>query len=245
MKTDAFIGTLRREGRLLADAAQASGLDAPVPPCPQWRVRDLVRHTGAVHRWATAFVADRRTEDVEWDESAPDDPELVDWYRQLHARLAGALATAPADTACWTFLPAPSPLAFWARRQAHETTVHRVDAEAALGMAPSPVDTAFAADGVDELLAGFHVRRRSRVRTDRPRTLRVLTPDSPGGDWLVHLSPEPPVVERGVAGAADCTISGPAAAVYLALWNRGSYDALSVAGDDELVALWRRTSAVN
>jgi len=244
METDAYIATLRREGRVLADAAQRAGLDAPVPPCPRWQVRDLVRHTGAVHRWAAAYVADRRTGPAEWDGSAPDDAALVAWYRDLHARLADTLDTAPADVACWTFLPAPSPLAFWARRQAHETTIHRVDAEAALGAGRSPVETEFAADGVDELLAGFHVRQRSRVRAERPRTLRVVTTDSPGGDWLVHLSPEPPVVERGGAGAADCTLSGPADAVYLALWNRGPYDGLSVAGDGQLVELWRRTSAV-
>ncbi|MBY8882500.1 maleylpyruvate isomerase family mycothiol-dependent enzyme [Actinacidiphila acidipaludis] len=244
MKTDAFIGTLRREGRLLAEAAERSGLDAPVPPCPDWQVRDLLRHTGAVHRWAAAFVAEQRTADVEWDETAPEDPLLVAWYRDLHSDLVGTLDTAPPDVACWTFLPAPSPLAFWARRQAHETTIHRVDAEAALGGVLTPVDAEFAADGVDELLSGFHVRRRSRVRTDRPRTLRVVATDSPGGDWLLHLSPEPPVVERGVTGAADCTLGGPADALYLALWNRGPYDVLSVEGDDELVSLWRRTSAV-
>lgn len=32
---------------------------------------------------------------------------------------------------CWTFLDAPSPLAFWARRQAHETAIHRADAQLA------------------------------------------------------------------------------------------------------------------
>jgi uncharacterized protein (TIGR03083 family) len=244
METQEFIATLRREGRLLADAAQRSGLDAPVPTCPEWHVRDLVRHTGAVHRWAAGFVADGRTEPAAWDETAPDDTALVAWYRRTHSGLVDTLEAAPADTDCWTFLPAPSPLAFWARRQAHETAVHRVDAQSALGTERTPVDAAFAADGVDELLTGFQVRKRSRVRTDRPRTLRVLTHDRPGGDWLVHLSPEPPVVERGVPGAADCTIGGPAEAVYLALWNRGPYEGLSVDGDDELVELWRRTSAV-
>lgn len=244
METAAFLATLRREGQVLADAAQHSGLDAPVPTCPQWQVRDLVRHIGAVHRWAAGFVAERRTAPAQWDESAPDDGELLDWYRRTHTHLTGVLEDAPADTDCWTFLPAPSPLAFWARRQAHETTVHRIDAQSALGAGRSPVDTAFAADGIDELLTGFHVRPRSKVRTERPRTLRVLTDDHPGGDWLLHLSARPPVAERGATGAADCTIAGPAEAVYLALWNRGRYEGLSVEGDEDLVALWRRTSAV-
>lgn len=90
---------------------------------------------------------------------------------------------------CWTFLPTapPSPVAFWARRQAHETTVHRMDAEAALGVLFSAVEPEFAEDGVDELLTGFHARPRSRVRTAEPKVVRVRAADT-GGVWTVHLS---------------------------------------------------------
>jgi uncharacterized protein (TIGR03083 family) len=245
MDTSDFITTLRREGTLLADAAGEAGLDAPVPPCPEWRVRDLLTHTGAVHRWATSFVLDGHRSRQPMREEAPDGVDLLDWYRQSHSRLTDALTAAPADLDCWYFLPAPSPRAFWARRQAHETTIHRVDAEAAAGAAPGPIDSAFAADGVDELLAGFQVRRSGKVRTERPSSLRVRTLDVPGGDWLMRLSAAAPVTERGGEGEADCTVSGPAVAVYLALWNRAPFDGLTVAGDDSLVELWRRSSGVN
>lgn len=244
METAEFIDTLRREGPLLADAAARAGLDSPVPPCPDWRVRDLLAHTGVVHRWATAYVAEGRTRREPWDATAAADEELVEWYRGTHLRLTDALTAAPTDLTCWSFLAAPSPLAFWARRQAHETTIHRIDAEAALGLKPSPVDTAFAADGVDELLAGFHVRTRSRFRTDRPSTLRVRALDTPDADWLVRLSPDAPTVERGAEQAADCTVTGSAVDLYLTLWNRGSYDGLSVTGDDSLVELWRQTGSI-
>lgn len=246
METAEFIDTLRREGVRLADAARDAGLDAPVPPCPDWRVRDLLAHTGAVHRWATGYVVERHMRRGPWDPAAPDDPELVDWYLGTHRRLTDALAAAPTDLECWFFLTATSPLDFWARRQAHETTIHRIDAEAALGREAAPVDTVFAADGVDELLTGFHARPRSRVRTDRPRTLRIRAVDVPDGarEWLVRLSSEAPVTERDAAGAADCVVTGPAADLYLALWNRGPYERLSVTGDHTLVELWRRTSAI-
>lgn len=242
-----FVGTLRGDGELLADAAAGAGLDAPVPACPDWRVRDLVRHTGAVHRWATRHVAEALPSYADFEpfeEAAPGDGGLLDWYRDGHIRLVDALTAAPADLACWSFLPAPSPLEFWCRRQAHETAVHRVDAQAALGIGPSPVDPAFAADGVDELLGGFHARRSSKVRTEQPRTLRVRADDVPG-DWLVHLSSEPPRVERSVGGAADCEVHAPAVDLYLTLWNRGSYDRLSVSGDAALLELWQRTGAIN
>jgi hypothetical protein len=50
----------------------------------------------------------------------------------------------------------------WARRQAHEAAVHRVDAQRAAGAArPGGVDAGFAADGLDELLLGLFGRRRA------------------------------------------------------------------------------------
>ncbi|MDJ0342901.1 maleylpyruvate isomerase family mycothiol-dependent enzyme [Streptomyces sp. H10-C2] len=246
METDEFIENLRHDGTLLATAAEQAGLDAPVPPCPDWQVRDLVQHTGTVHRWATGFIVEGRMEPAPIEGKVPDDGSLLDWYRESHARLVDALTAAPADLRCWHFFSAPSSLEFWARRQAHETAVHRVDAETALGRAPSPVTAAFATDGVDELLAGFHTRSRSRVRSELPRTLRVQALDAPDGtaDWQVHISREAPRVERAARGDADCTVRGSAADLYLALWNRGPYDRLEVSGDAELVELWKRASPI-
>ncbi|MGP3927447.1 maleylpyruvate isomerase family mycothiol-dependent enzyme [Streptomyces sp. 8N616] len=251
METEKLIEVLRAEGSLLADAAERAGTDAEVPTCPGWRVRDLLRHTGTVHRWATAFVAQGLTRPRRPDpEPELDGAALLEWFRDGHRTLVDTLLAAPDDLECWAFLPAPSPLAFWARREAHETAVHRVDAEAALGgtaggMA-TDIATGFALDGIDELLSGFHAHERSRVRSATPCTLRVRTTDraDAAGVWTVRLSDGPPRTERTDAGPADCEISGPAADVYLALWNRLPYEDLDVNGDAGPARLWRHTSAV-
>jgi uncharacterized protein (TIGR03083 family) len=248
METAEFIRVLDREGRSLAAAAAQAGPDAQVPTCPEWRVRDLLLHTGAVHRWATSFVAERSTSFVPLGDPPDLDGEpLLAWFREGHLRLVDTLSQASPDVACWQFLPAPSPLAFWARRQAHETAVHRVDAEAARGRDPEEaardLDAAFAADGIDELLRGFHARDKSRVRTEEPAVLRVRATDRADAVWTVRLSAEPPVTERGAEGAADCEVSGPAGALYLSLWNRLPLPAVS--GDDSPAALWREKSGVN
>ncbi|WP_236238851.1 maleylpyruvate isomerase family mycothiol-dependent enzyme [Streptomyces sp. CC228A] len=248
MDTAEHIKYLTHEGQLLADAAEQAGPDAEVPTCPGWHVRDLLRHTGMVHRWATAFVTEGDTA-YRAGAGEPDldgDP-LLAWFREGHGALVAALAQAPEALECWTFLPAPSPLAFWARRQAHETTVHRVDAESALGLVAgrSPVDARLAADGVDELLCGFHGREKSRVRTDRPGTLRIRATDT-GDVWTVLLSAQAPRTARDAEGPADCELSGPAEALHLTLWNRirpGS-PAVTLTGDERLARLWRETSAV-
>lgn len=243
METAELIKSLVREGQLLAGAADEAGPDVAVPTCPGWRVRDLLRHTGMVHRWATAFVAEGHTE-YRPDSGEPDldGDELLEWFREGHGLLVAALAEAPDDLKCWSFLPAPSPRAFWARRQAHETAVHRVDAESALGE-PGPVAARFAADGVDELLCAFHARRSSRVRTAGPRVLRVRATDT-DDVWTVRLSEEPARADRTGEGPADCELSGPAGRLYLALWNRLPLAAVTVSGDEELARLWRETSAI-
>ncbi|MCX5197146.1 maleylpyruvate isomerase family mycothiol-dependent enzyme [Streptomyces sp. NBC_00249] len=247
MKITEYVETLAREGELLAEAAERAGTDAPVPTCPEWRVAGLLRHTGAVHRWAAGYVADARVEPVEFPE-APElaGAELLAWFREGHAALVRTLTEAPADVVCWTFLPTapPSPLAFWARRQAHETTVHRFDAQAALGIGFGAVAPEFAEDGIDELLTGFHARPRSRVRTEEPRVLRIRAVDT-GAVWTVHLSREPARTVRGDTGEpADCELTGEAAWLYTALWNRLPLAGPGVGGDASLARLWSGTAGI-
>src|ERR1700736_5595413 len=133
------ITAIEIDGRLLAEAAGRVDLDAVVPSCPGWHVRDLLRHVCYVHRYAAGYVRDARTERAETPteeeilRTGPDDGSLVESFREGCAELVNTLRQASPDLVCWTFLDAPSPLAFWARRQAHETAIHRVDAELASG----------------------------------------------------------------------------------------------------------------
>jgi len=198
-----------------------------------------------VHRWAAAHVREGRPTRLTAEEEGPvhgdmpDDADLVDWFRAGHAALVATLEAAPADLACWRFLPAPSPLAFWARRQAHETAVHRADAQVAAG-AIDAVDQDFAVDGVDELLLGFYSRGRNRVQTDTPRVLAVAASDAEAA-WLVHFGPDGVRAERG-AGPADARLRAPASDLYLGLWNR--WPLPEPEGDAELLAIWRQQATV-
>jgi uncharacterized protein (TIGR03083 family) len=245
MEFSTHLDQLAAQGRALAAAAERAGWDAPVPTCPEWRVRDLVVHQGQVHRWATSYVATGRDTPPGPDDvlaTAPaDDAALGAWFRAGHEALLAALRAAPADLACWSFLPAPTPLRFWARRQAHETTIHRVDAEAAAGRMPD-LDPPLAADGIDELLSGFLVRPRGRLVSDPPRRLGVIATDTSDA-WTMTIGPEARTTAR-VAGEADCTVRGPAAALYLLLWNRGPRDAVEVSGDATLLDLWREKATI-
>lgn len=238
-----LLPALADAGERLADAAARAGLDAKVPSCPEWVVRDLVFHTGSVHRWAAAHVREPREEDFDQPggdplrdaDQRPADDALIPWFTEGHAALLSTLRDAPPDGRYWTFLPAPSPLMFWVRRQTHETTMHRVDAELAAGE-HTPVDPAVAADGIDELLTRFVVRGR-RLRTEEPRTLSVQATDT-GQHWHLTISADPVVAERAER-PADATLRGPASDLYLALWNRLSLGAVDAFGDAELLRMWR------
>ncbi len=153
MRIEEHIDQLAAEGPRLADAAQRAGLDAAVPGCPGWQVRDLVTHVGGVHRWAASIVGGALAggDDVMGDRvgAGPADPLLIGWFRDGHRALVQTLRDAPGDLACFTFLPAPSPLAFWARRQAHETAIHRGDAQAACRAAGSFADVTVRGSAAD------------------------------------------------------------------------------------------------
>lgn len=247
------LDTLRREGALLAAAADEVGLRAPVPTCPDWTIRDLLWHTGFVHRWAKTIVSEKRISGPAESENdliagpIPDDALLVEWYRESHRQLVGCLEEAAPELECWRFLAAAPPArTFWIRRQAHETTIHRVDAESARGDEISPIDRDFAADGLDELLIGFHARRRSQVRSSVPKTLHLHATDEPGGgsDWFLHVTDEPLVTSRTFDGPVDCVLSGPVELLYLTLWNRCRIDDLTVSGDSGVAKSWQSLSPI-
>jgi uncharacterized protein (TIGR03083 family) len=267
MERSRHLAELERQGTALGDAAGAAGLEAPTPTAPDWTVRDLLRHTGDVHRWAAPPRAHRpgpRLDDIESVAGTlPDDADLLSWYRDGHRALVRTLTEADPAVDCWSFLPAPSPLAFWSRRQAHETAIHRADAESAGGVTPA-YDPWFAADGVDELLFGFFGRRPAApgagAADEGVRTLQLRAtdldgvdggvagaewgaPDGPADAWLVRIGPDFFASSRRREDA-DLTIAGPASDLYLLVWNRRTEEGLDVEGDASLLDDWRANARI-
>jgi uncharacterized protein (TIGR03083 family) len=231
---DRHLEGLRSAMVALVRYADRAGPDAAVPTCPGWTVLDLVAHQGMVHRWATGLVRgewqlDTDVEAFSRDGRDAEDP--LEWLRDGVVELVSTLTRAPADLEAPVFLhDAPSPRAFWARRQCHETTMHAVDAlAAALGRPPAAAETwigpELAADGVDELLGGFVPRARSQVRCEEEGLLVVSPSDAPDW-WAVRIGPGPAVTtrRRGPRTDGDWVLDGPVVELYLRLWNRGTAD---------------------
>jgi uncharacterized protein (TIGR03083 family) len=236
MDTADHLDHLHADGLVLAEAARAAGFEAEVPACPSWLVRDLVRHVGVVHRWAQAIVGGPLDRADEVRVQAPDadtpDEVMLAWFVDGHRNLVQTLRDAPSDLNCFTLpLPCTSPLEFWARRQAHETAIHRADAEAA-NAGISRFDDDFALDGIDEMLVGL----APRPRPFEPAGLRIEPAGGPS--WLLRFGPNGLTSRPDSSTAADATVTGTPGDIYLWVWNRPAD--VTVSGDPTVAQRWRR-----
>jgi uncharacterized protein (TIGR03083 family) len=243
MDADALVDQLEREGSRLAATLDTISWDAQVPGL-DWDVRSLIVHTGGAHRWATTIVREASDDEVGAAYSrvgaGPIDGELAAWLREGLADLVAALRAAPEDLDVFTFLPAHSARHFWARRQAHETAVHRADLESVSeAVTPFPVD--FAQDGIAEMLHGFAARRRNAITAPGTVSLR---PTDDGDAWRMTFGGETIIADRAASDtSADAMVTGSSSDLYLWLWNRPAAQ-VKIAGKEELARLWTETVRV-
>jgi uncharacterized protein (TIGR03083 family) len=232
MDLDAYLAHLRADGDALADAAETA-MDRPVPSCPGWAGRDIVAHTGRVHRLIGDRVRRGSTsqEDVE-QPVIPEGDAVLAWYREGLDELLATLAAADPGKPVWNWSSIwPDTAAFWPRRMAHETSVHRVDAQQAAGSS-APIDTVLAADGVDEFLM-VHFAEDAGELTGAGETVLLRTTDAPGV-WTVTAGEGGATITAGASDDAAATIEGGASDLVLALWRRVPLDALAVSGNRSL-----------
>ena len=157
-------------------------------------------------------------------ELADEEPlALLDWaYAGLRGEFA---ARKPGDLAGSWYTRT---VGFWIRRMAHETVIHRIDAELGTGRVVAPVPADLAVDGIDEPLRVFVAYSVAEwgdyftgILAGSPG--RTYTVRADGAAWRVRTGPGLVAVEDGAGDdAADVTVSGPPAAVLRWVWNRES-----------------------
>jgi uncharacterized protein (TIGR03083 family) len=233
---DVYRSWLADEGQALAAAALDGDPATPVPSCPGWSVTDLVAHVGSYHRWVADLLQDaspapRAPYDLRPD---PDTP-LVEWYRTSLDLLLKAVDTTDPDTPMWT-VTTDQKAGAWCRRQAHDLTVHRWDAQHARGRA-RPVHPVRATDFVDEL---FEVALPYLLPfLGRPVPGHSLALRSADGGYLRRIDAatgQPPVSQDQTP--ADATLTGTPSDLLLALWRRDS--AATLTGDPAALAAWQQ-----
>jgi uncharacterized protein (TIGR03083 family) len=232
MKPDTFLQHLRADADRMASLA-ARDLDAAVPPCPGWDVREVVTHTGAVYSHKVACMrSGRRPDDDEWQQAPGEGEELIGWFRDRHAELLTELETRGPDAPAYTWYDAQQTVGFWYRRMAQETVVHRVDVESAFDEV-THVDDELAVDGIDEVLDWFLAYQAEDVGPDGPGrgTVAVRTGDH---IWRVQLLPDDVQLSRE-PGPTDAVVSGEPSELLLWLWGRRPDTAVSLEGEADLL----------
>lgn len=250
-----YLQAIRSDGAAVLDAGR-KGLNPEVPSTPGWSVRDVIAHLGQVHRQKTHIVRELLV-DEEPDFSAfaiRDDDALLEWFAEGLHEMTAVFSVADPATHVHTWHEPDQTVGFWIRRMAHETVIHRVDAELGHG-APTPVNPILGADGVDEILTTFMEGYPPWAEVTRsPVAVRL---ESEGRRWNVRFlswtgtSPNSGKTyedEAGIELEADgpspsAVVRGSGDALDLFLWGRGSADGLVTEGHPSVLLYLRDVAA--
>ncbi len=196
---------------------------------------DLVTHVAEVYEHKIACTALGKSPDP-WPPEWPADRDPIDWFGDAHGRLLEMFERSNPTTPSATWWPPDQTVGFWARRMAHETAVHRTDAELAIGML-TPVNAELAVDGVDEILVIMLAGDWSDDPDDAATGQRVAI-STGGRNWRVTLERESVSIDEG-AGAGDATLEGDPSDVLLWLWGRSPDERVMRSGDEDALGLLR------
>jgi len=151
-----YRAALIEQNRLFTETVFSAEPETPIPTCPGWTMRHLIRHVGRAHRWVAAIISTRADVTLDprtvSDGRPPDDADGARaWLLACPQVLFDAVADAGGTEATVATFDGPRPAWWWIRRLLHESTVHRADAVLAVDeqyeLAPE-----MAADGIDEWL---------------------------------------------------------------------------------------------
>ena len=240
---------LGRESARLARVVAALPAGASVPPPPgtdgPWSADDLLWHLAGQYLLWTALV---RGQHRHPGAEAPAPARLaarealLACYRRASEDLQEVLEAAGSGDLAMT-RAAQQRAGLIGRGLAHETLLHRVDAEVAAGDRTS-MDPGQCADGVDEVLRVVLSAwpEDSRFAAAPGQTLRLRAADT-GDTWLIRLGtarrtgPQAgpgPAVQLAAAdpgGDAAATVAGGAADLDCWLWRRPPAGLLERSGD--------------
>ncbi|MFF2328984.1 MULTISPECIES: maleylpyruvate isomerase N-terminal domain-containing protein [unclassified Streptomyces] len=239
----------------LRAAIKGADLDATVPTCPDWTLRDLAVHLGGAHRWVGEIVRTRAVAEVA-DDQVPefrpgsDDPAVLDaWLADGAAKTAEALRAAGPDQRVWSWMgEGRQHTGFWARRMAHETIVHQADA-ALTAKTDYRVAPELAADTIEEWL---EIVAFAQAAGDKEaaglrgggRSIHLHATDVPGAEWLIAFD-EDGFTWRRVHERATVALRGPLTDVMLVFNRRlaAGSDRVEVLGERELLDFWLERAA--
>ena len=229
MDTDTYLEHVRADAERMAATARAD-LSADVPHCPGWDLGDLIFHMGGVHRFWAEILERGLQNPRDATRAQRPDGDLGEWLMEGADHLVNVVSKADLEAPIWTWSHLKKGT-FVPRRMAHETTVHRWDAQSALG-SPEPIDPQLAADGVDEFLE-LVVGYTKTPLGGNGETVHLHQTDG-DGEWILHLEEDGPSVAHGHA-KGDAAVRATGSDLVLMLWRRVSANDVEVLGSREVL----------
>jgi uncharacterized protein (TIGR03083 family) len=212
--------------------------DAPVPSCPEWTVAQLTGHLAGIYGWVAGHVGRGVTSAPQPRDRTPVGATVAEFDERFGA-LVVLLDSLDPELPAWNWAPQSKKVAFWHRRMAHETAVHRWDAQMAHGLA-APLEAKLAADGVIEVLDTWLPAGKGSCPAER-QGMVALTATDLEQTWHVRLRPGGGVALLDTDTLLDddelherAVARGTASDLDLALWGRVGFDLLALGGDEHL-----------
>ena len=237
LSREQYLIHLNADYQLLAEAIPESPVE--VPSCPGWSTNDLAKHMAHVYL-GQAYVVETgsQAENKEHLALYPRTYDAMEFMTWGFEAITKALDINRTERPTWSWHHSDQSVDFWFRRMAHETVIHRIDAEQAVSTV-SKIDEAFALDGVDEVLDFLPLMGSWPEVPNIDFGIVSIVASTKNGSkvWDLNFTDKAATVSAAdqANASARLVISGDAEAMDLYLWGRidSSDPRISITGEGE------------
>jgi hypothetical protein len=232
---EVHVDAIEQEAERIGELAER-GVKVAIRNSPGWDFATLLFHLADTFERAVAQleVTDRAAEMTPQRQRAG---SALESFEESRLALVSALRDHDPADPCWNSVGEDLTVGFLARRLAHESAIHRIDAEVARGAATT-IDPELAADGVDERL--FVVLARHSEEGEMPElggSICLVCSDRDAA-WSIDASRGRFRVRAG-RGPADAAVVATASDLFCFSWSRPTIRPLQVTGRMAVVEAWQ------
>jgi uncharacterized protein (TIGR03083 family) len=237
LSREQYLVHLNADYQLLAAAIPDAPVD--VPSCPGWSTNDLAKHMAQVYLHQAFVVETGNTpEQKEHLSRYPRTDDYLEFMGWGFEAITKALDINRPERPTWSWHHSDFSVDFWFRRMAHETVIHRIDAELAISSV-TPIDESLALDGVDEVLDFLPLLGSWPEAPNVDFGIVSIVASTAAGTkvWDLSFTDKAATVSAAAEPneTARLVISGDAEAMDLYLWGRidSSDPRISLTGEGE------------
>jgi uncharacterized protein (TIGR03083 family) len=233
---EVHVDAIEQEAERIGELAER-GVKVAIRTTPGWDLEALLLHlAGTFQRGVTQLgSADQSVEVASEDELAG---TALACFEESRLALVSALREHDPADPCWNSVGEDLTVGFLARRLAHESAMHRIDAEVARG-AGTTIDPELAADGIDERLFVVlsHHSEAGQI-PDLGGSICLICSDRDAA-WSIDASRGRFRVRAG-RGPADAAVVATASDLFCFSWSRPTIRPLQVTGRMAVVEAWQQ-----